>query len=95
MLNNGNYPQYLKNRISGPYGHLSNDGAFELRKTIMSKELRMVYLTHLSKENNDPKVAYDTVHGALNRLNDGRQNNRHVPEIRIAKQDEVTEPYDV
>lgn len=59
MLETGNYPIYLKRRISSDKGHLSNDQAVALFKTHRSSFLSHVFLSHLSKENNDPKVAID------------------------------------
>ncbi len=56
MLEKGNYPFHLKKRIRGGMGHLSNDEALQLflehRATYMSHLL----LSHLSKNNNDPKL---------------------------------------
>ncbi len=54
MLANGRYPSFLKQRISGGVGHLSNAEALEIfvkhKPTFMSHLL----LAHLSKDNNDP-----------------------------------------
>ncbi|KPK95602.1 hypothetical protein AMJ80_04645 [bacterium SM23_31] len=87
MLWNGSYPEYLKQRISGPHGHLSNDNALELLQCVMCKELRGIYLAHLSKENNRPELAFQTVYKPLA----GKYN--YVPKILIAKQDTAAEPY--
>ncbi|MEY2829948.1 MAG: hypothetical protein RIQ33_1806 [Bacteroidota bacterium] len=57
MLRNGNYPQYLKDRISGGEGHLSNIEAAELFKNHQNENLKYVLLSHLSKENNTPEKA--------------------------------------
>ena len=59
MLKNGPYPWYLKQRISGNKGHLSNAAACELIKDTASSGLRHLVLAHLSEENNDPSLAYD------------------------------------
>lgn len=61
MLKNGPYAYSLKQRILSDKGHLSNSvaGAF-LSKTADSK-LKYVFLGHLSKENNTPQLAFDTV----------------------------------
>ncbi len=56
MLANGNYPYYLKKRISGDKGHLSNDQALELFKNYGSPQLRLLVLSHLSKNNNRPEL---------------------------------------
>lgn len=65
MLMNGPYPQYLKKRVRGEGGHLSNKECGELLHDIWHKELRHVFLCHLSAENNDPDIAYRTAARAL------------------------------
>jgi len=57
MLMNGHYPAYLKKRISSDKGHLSNDQAVELFTKHRASFLSHVFLSHLSKENNDPHTA--------------------------------------
>lgn len=59
MLQNGPYPEYLKQRISGPRGHLSNAEAAELLRGAGSR-LKWACLAHLSEENNCPKLALRT-----------------------------------
>lgn len=59
MLLNGPYPEDLKVRIAGPFGHLSNDDAG--RTVMRSPNLRQVLLAHLSGENNRPDLALATV----------------------------------
>ena len=54
MLQNGNYPYYLKKRISGGLGHLSNNEALELFKEHRSPKLSHLFLSHLSQNNNCP-----------------------------------------
>ncbi|SDM05783.1 MBL fold metallo-hydrolase [Pedobacter antarcticus] len=56
MLSNGSYPYYLKRRISGGKGHLSNLQALELFKTCRSSRLSHLLLAHLSRDNNHPDV---------------------------------------
>lgn len=61
MLLNGPYPTYLKERILSPRGHQSNVTCGELIARNYHEGLRNIWLCHLSLENNDPKVAYNTV----------------------------------
>jgi len=61
MLELGPYPYQLKLRILGKYGHLSNDDCVAFIKVLMKKRLKEVILGHLSKENNLPKIAYETI----------------------------------
>jgi len=65
MLVNGRYPDYLKKRISSGMGHLSNDFAGKLLTSIYTKEMDEVWLCHLSKDNNTPEIAYNTVASIL------------------------------
>lgn len=57
MLMQGRYPLFLKNRIRGGYGHLSNTEALELFVNHRSQKLRHLFLSHLSRDNNDPELA--------------------------------------
>jgi phosphoribosyl 1,2-cyclic phosphodiesterase len=57
MLENGSYPMHLKNRIRGGEGHLSNKQALDLFTTHRPPFMTHVLLSHLSKENNTPKLA--------------------------------------
>ena len=61
MLETGPYPYYLKRRIMGDYGHLSNENAGRLLNCILNDKLKHILLGHLSKENNLPELAYETV----------------------------------
>ena len=54
MLTNGDYPYYLKKRISGDTGHLSNSQALELVKLHKPAFMSHLVLSHLSKNNNCP-----------------------------------------
>ena len=63
ILKFSKYPYYLKHRISGEYGHLSNIDAGKIISKLSStnKNLKSVMLGHLSRENNFPELAYKTV----------------------------------
>ncbi|NDV47833.1 MBL fold metallo-hydrolase [Paludibacter sp. 221] len=61
MLRNGTYPHYLKQRIVSPTGHLSNKQAGRCLAEYYHERLQHVFLCHLSKENNQPELAYNTV----------------------------------
>ena len=58
LLKDGNYPYYLKVRIDSEVGHLSNIQAFELLRDNAHPDLKCVFLSHLSAENNRPELAY-------------------------------------
>ena len=61
ILKCSTYPYPLKQRIAGPYGHLSNDMAGKTVSYLAKFGLNNVMLGHLSKENNFPELAYKTV----------------------------------
>ena len=65
MLQQGNYPQYLKERILGPNGHLSNGACAEALASYATDKLRHVWLCHLSEENNHPELARKTIEQIL------------------------------
>jgi len=59
MLENGGYPQALKNRIRGDYGHLSNKQALQLFLSHRPSFMSHLFLSHLSRNNNTPKIVKD------------------------------------
>lgn len=62
MLKTGAYPYYLKRRVLSEYGHLSNDVAGGIVAELFKRGgVGNVLLAHLSKENNFPELAYETV----------------------------------
>jgi phosphoribosyl 1,2-cyclic phosphodiesterase len=69
MLANGNYPYFLKNRISGGVGHLSNIEALEIFVKHKPAFMSHLLLAHLSKDNNDPALVqqlFEEVAGDVN-----------------------------
>ena len=61
LLKNPNYPLTLKNRILGNKGHLSNHTCAETIFELIKSGTRQVVLSHLSKENNSPSLAYESI----------------------------------
>jgi phosphoribosyl 1,2-cyclic phosphodiesterase len=57
MLWTGPYPDHLKRRVAGDKGHLSNMQAYDLLDKFHHPDLKVVFLSHLSQENNRPDVA--------------------------------------
>lgn len=66
MLKVGPYPWPLKKRILGERGHLSNEMAGKVVAYLAKKGTKKFLLGHLSKENNFPDLAYQTVCNVLN-----------------------------
>ena len=61
MLWEGSYPHHLKQRVASDVGHLSNIQAVNLLTEHAGSDLQWVLLSHLSGENNTPKIAYDAM----------------------------------
>jgi phosphoribosyl 1,2-cyclic phosphodiesterase len=59
MLSNGSYPYFLKQRICGGRGHLSNREALDLFNTHKPAHMSHLLLSHLSKDNNNPQLVKD------------------------------------
>lgn len=65
MLAQGSYPQALKRRIGGLWGHLDNAAAATLLSQIGCSGLRHVVAAHLSEENNSPELAQAALSAVL------------------------------
>lgn len=70
MLEKGRYPYYLKKRISGGKGHLSNTEALELFSKFRGQQLKYLILSHLSNNNNDAEL--------VNRLFSAQAGSTHI-----------------
>ena len=64
-LSSGPYPYYLKKRILGRLGHLSNEDAAKFAVTLAENGANEIILAHLSLENNTPAMARNAVEQAL------------------------------
>ncbi len=89
MLEVGPYPYYLKQRILGNHGHLSNDRSGEFLCEVISDNTKDIFLGHLSKENNFEQLAYETVRLSL--IEHGIKPEENQIHLKVAKRDEVTE----
>jgi phosphoribosyl 1,2-cyclic phosphodiesterase len=61
MLLNGSYPYYLKTRIQSDTGHLGNHQTSEFLVDIFNDNISHICLAHLSKNNNTPDKALQTL----------------------------------
>jgi phosphoribosyl 1,2-cyclic phosphodiesterase len=59
MLERGRYPYHLKRRIRGGKGHLSNKQALQLFMDYRPAYMSHLFLSHLSKDNNDPELVHN------------------------------------
>lgn len=85
MLNNGNYPFSLRQRILSDKGHLSNYDSAKYLCSFIGDNTKYVLLAHLSEDNNTEELAYETL---ISRMN---KNNIHINNIIITKQNKETE----
>ncbi len=65
MLANSAYPSFLKNRIGGDYGHLSNATSSAILAAIDQSQLKNVVGAHLSSQNNTPALAMEALRSAV------------------------------
>lgn len=66
MLEAGRYPYYLKRRILGDKGHLSNEASGRLLNSLLNDKMEHIFLGHLSHENNYAELAFETVRLEVN-----------------------------
>lgn len=89
LLMNGPYPYYLKQRILGDRGHLSNKDSSNYLSKFIGEHTKGIILIHLSHENNDPEVALKTLEDTL------LKHHQKVDKILVSKQEERTELIEV
>jgi len=65
MLRCSSYPYHVKRRIMSGVGHLSNDSCAEFARELVENGTTRLILGHLSRENNDPLLAYQTTKSVL------------------------------
>lgn len=85
MLMVGSYPYFIKQRIIGAKGHLSNNSSAELISRLFHDKLKHISLIHLSKDNNFEDLAYETIRLELSKFT----SNRDIKDIlSVAKRNE-------
>ena len=84
LLEKGGYPIYLKNRIRGDEGHLSNFQALQLFNDHRPAFMTHLLLAHLSKDNNNPQLVKELFTGAVSGV-----------EIIVASRYEATAVYTI
>lgn len=65
LLDNSAYPDFLKRRVGGAYGHLSNAAASSIAASANHANLEVVVAAHLSQQNNTPALALACLKQAL------------------------------
>lgn len=66
MLTNGNYPESLKHRVAGRFGHLNNVQSAALLAKIDTSRLQHIIAMHISEKNNSPELVTSLFAEALN-----------------------------
>ena len=91
LLRLSRYPSYLKKRIMGKYGHLSNEEAGFLAKELVKNGTKKILLGHLSKENNTDIIAYQTIQNELNFLKEelGEEIDFNLIEVQVLGREET------
>ena len=89
LMNNPNYPYHTKIRILSDKGHLSNkDSSYYLSKLI-GNSTKYIVLAHLSEQNNTEELALETLENYLT------SKNINVPKIEIAKQNVISDIFEI
>ncbi len=65
LLDQSAYPHFLKRRVSGDYGHLSNTAAAAIASAVTHGGLKHLVAAHLSAKNNHPCLVQDVLSSAL------------------------------
>lgn len=84
MLRTGPYPWHLKQRVMSNFGHLSNEALAYFLMQYFDGTGRRIMLTHLSRQNNHPQIAYVSAVRALDR-------RCRETDIRLSLQDEISD----
>ncbi len=59
------YPLSLRMRIAGKNGHLSNDASADFAEKLVKTGTKQIVLSHLSRENNTPELAFTYISNKL------------------------------
>lgn len=89
MLMDGPYPYYLKQRVQGDKGHLSNKQASDYLCKFIGDNTRKIVFAHISEHNNSYEKVIETFNEKLSK------NDMKFDDVLIAKQNEVTEVIEV
>ena len=92
LMQNPHYSMYLKQRILGNHGHLSNAASAEALLSLYETGVRQVLLGHLSGENNTPELALST---ASERLRQAGVNPHTDVGLGLAWRDRVSKKFEI
>ena len=84
MLARGPYPAFLKRRVAGERGHLSNDQCAEALPLLVGPDTETVVALHLSEKNNRPSICIRTLAAALGAEVDESGLEARTPDGRVS-----------
>lgn len=90
MLSRGKYPIHLQRRISSDHGHLSNAQALKLFADHRPSFMSHVFLSHLSRDNNDPELVLQMFAAYATTTNITVASRYHEMEVRIISSSDST-----
>ena len=85
LMNYEKYPEFLKSRIAGANGHLSNEACCEIIKTIANDKLKTICLSHISEHSNTEEYALSYVNNYFKDIKDIK-----LPKILVASRYKIT-----
>ena len=85
MLNHGPYPKWLKTRVLGDEGHLSNKAASFYLSKLVGSNTKKILLMHLSEVNNSEEKTLETIKETF------KEYEIDFKDIKCAKQEEISE----
>lgn len=65
LLASSKYPEFLKHRVGGHYGHLSNEHAAQIVQAVGHPGLKTIVAAHLSQQNNSPALVKECLTKAV------------------------------
>lgn len=88
LILENSYPAWLKNRIMGDGGHLSNVDCAEMIMEIANDNLKEVYLSHISEDSNSEEAALKFV---TQYISDNYSGTQKIPDIKVSSRLDITE----
>jgi len=85
MLQHGPYPDWLKKRVYGDYGHLSNKASSVYLTKLIGDNTKKICLMHLSEKNNTEELALKEINEVF------KSYDIPFTDIRCAKPNEIVE----
>lgn len=88
LILENSYPSWLKARIMGEGGHLSNRDTADIILKLAGKNVKEIYLSHISQDSNSEENALECV---KRYIAESCQNEENLPKIKVASRTEITE----